>query len=160
MGMAETTTQQENIPLVMTAWGITACFGGIYISPLSDHLGRKMVMCLGCSVFLLSLFITNIIRDNTTQSYTYHGVSVWSYVCGLLYGLADSVLNTQVYATLGDLYPDTSTHAFRTKAFLHTIGSAIMFALPLAFTSLIRGDPFPGKQCSATNQPKLVKTYC
>ena len=62
-----------------------------------------------------------------------HGVSYRAYMAGVLFGCADCLFHTQVYALLGELFGnDQSADAFKIFQFFQNVGGAIGFVLPLA----------------------------
>ena len=61
------------------------------------------------------------------------GVSYMAYIAGVLFGCADCLFNTQVYALLGELFGnDQSADAFKIFQFFQNVGGAVGFVLPLA----------------------------
>ena len=58
------------------------------------------------------------------------GASVVCYAAALLYGVTDASVNTQLYATLGALYPDDGRVSFTLFQISQQFGSIYGFASP------------------------------
>ena len=64
-----------------------------------------------------------------------HKVSWLAYLGGGLFGAADCLFNTQVYALMADVFPAAeSAHGFTFFQLLVNVGSAVGFVLPLVTT--------------------------
>ena len=96
----------KSLGLVLSFAGIGEVVGGFGIGRLSDTIGRTPTLLLGAVMFFAALVLTCVLRKNGDVKPAMAHEPYFAYIAALLYGLSDSVFNTQSFALLGQLFPD------------------------------------------------------
>ena len=137
--------QEAAVFLVFVGWGAAETFGAVFFSRLSDRLGRKFLLFASALIYALALGVCALIVANPDgkdlgKTFTAFldtpklaNVSWLAFFAGAAFGLADSLNNTQVFALLGDFFPEPSLSLDAYTAFqmLQSMGLAAGFALSL-----------------------------
>mmetsp|Transcript_52972 Transcript_52972/g.72345 ORF Transcript_52972/g.72345 Transcript_52972/m.72345 type:complete len:289 (-) Transcript_52972:709-1575(-) len=127
--------------LVFTSWALCEVCGAVVFGRLSDTIGRLQVLFIGFLLYgaalaLCAFFVHDIDRLNTMGGLSLGGINWMVYVTAGLFGLADCAVNTQVYALLGDMFPEeNSSGAFVAFQFLQNIGGAMSYFLSASVSS-------------------------
>ena len=138
------------ISLAFIAFGVGDVVGSYGLGALSDSCSgrrragvcRKLIVTFGSACYALALGLTFYMkRLAQTGDVVYPQFPGWlpgaqstswlSYLVAVLYGLTDAAYQTQVYATLGLLYPKEGRVMFMLFQIFQQLGGIAGFALPL-----------------------------
>jgi len=113
--------EKNLIGAVMSVFGASEVVGGVLLGKLSDVVGRKSMMVFAYFSYCSGLFLSWIIKI--------HPHRMWlAFIAAIGLGLGDSTFNTQIYASLGTLFPgDETVAAFTVFQFVQNVGSAVGF---------------------------------
>jgi len=115
---------QKIIGAVMSVFGVAEVLGGLVLGKLSDIVGRKAMVVTGLLLYCGALVLSWIGKFHPTKF-----VYMW-FVAAAGLGLGDSLFNTQIYASLGTLFPEHEmVAAFTIFQLLQNIGSAAGFII-------------------------------
>lgn len=100
--------------VVMVFAGVGEAVGGLTMGALSDRIGRSLTWMMGSILFTFAVACMYAIKqdlgaavDATITIHTTAGafdVPVLAFIAAFCFGLADSAINTQIYAILGNKY--------------------------------------------------------
>ena len=110
----------HEIGLVMSVFGLGDGLACLLFGKLSDFVGRPPIIMYGVVVhFIIFLFLLtwNVKADAT----------VTLYCVAWFYGTADAAWCTQIYAIIGERFPNTMEAAFSTYRMWNSIGMAGAF---------------------------------
>jgi len=135
--------QADTVLFVFIGFGCAEIMGAYATSRVSTaQVGRKTLLVVGALLYLCGIAAALAVSAQAGAGPSpllpsgAAGVSYLAYVGGALFGFADCLFNTQVYALLGELFGnDESAEAFKVFQFLQNVGGAIGFVLPLLVTS-------------------------
>jgi MFS family permease len=123
-GVFPKTRPKKEVGYIMTAFGGADVAGSLLAGYISDKVGRLPIifvcacsMTAGSVVFFLQE--VEVLGDATYLS----------YVISVLLGIADSGFNTQIYATLGHVFPDRVEAAIGAYKFFQAGSTAVLFLL-------------------------------
>lgn len=124
-GVFPKTRPQHQLGYIMTAFGAADVLGSLVAGYVSDKIGRVPIiitcalsMTAGAVLFFLQ-FPLHILPE----------AEYLSYVIAVLLGIADSGFNTQIYATLGVVFPDRVEAAVGAYKFFQAGSTAVLFLL-------------------------------
>ena len=140
---APATAQSDTVLFVFVGFGCAEIVGAYATSRVSTaNVGRKALISLGTLLYLLGVGAALEVSAQDGLGPLpllpsgSAGVSFLAYGAGILFGFADCLFNTQVYALLGELFGnDEAADAFKVFQFLQNVGGAIGFVLPLVVPS-------------------------
>jgi len=113
------------IGVVMTVFGAAEVIGGVVFGKLSDIVGRKAMVVTGLVVYCAALVLSWMGKFHSSE-YNYY---LW-FIAAACLGLGDSLFNTQLYASLGTLFPEHEmVAAFTIFQLLQNLGSAAGFII-------------------------------
>ena len=84
-------------------------------------------MVLGSLVYLTGLFLTCIIKESKWEHPIILNVTWVAFAAAFCFGIGDAVVNTQVYATLGEHFRVNNLGAFTVFQFLQ--GQFLIFSM-------------------------------
>jgi MFS family permease len=90
--------------LVMTFAGVGEVVGGYVMGRLSDSIGRAACLALGASIYGVGLVLAAEMKQAGNVGPAIGGASLAAYFAALCFGLGDSCFNTNIYATVSQLY--------------------------------------------------------
>jgi MFS family permease len=96
----------ESLGLIMLWAGVGEAVGGLSMGWLSDRIGHSLTWLIGTGLFSFSFIGMYLIGDKVPAAIgiKWNDVSLFGYLCAFCFGLADAIVNTQIYALLGNLY--------------------------------------------------------
>jgi MFS family permease len=96
----------SSVGLVLTLAGVGEVVGGFVFGRLADTCGRSVSAGLGLLLYAGGLAITGWMKavDYAPAGPSWQGVPAPFYAAALLFGLGDSSMNANVYATVSLLY--------------------------------------------------------
>eukprot|EP01060_Flectonema_neradi_P015756 TRINITY_DN223_c2_g1_i1.p1 TRINITY_DN223_c2_g1~~TRINITY_DN223_c2_g1_i1.p1 ORF type:complete len:494 (+),score=49.68 TRINITY_DN223_c2_g1_i1:44-1525(+) len=98
----------SEIGFLMSGFGATNVVGSILFGRLSDAVGRLSILLLGGACHLLVIHQLFLIDTSTCQPT--HRLFLLALAC--LWGVGDSVFNTQLFALVGDTFSDRKEAGF------------------------------------------------
>jgi MFS family permease len=111
----------KDVGLVMTSFGAAEVICGLLVGKLSDHVSRKIIVMFACVAYTGALVLSWLLLQHPSQQ-------LFAYGAAVCVGIGDSTFNTQIYATLGTLYPGSdAVSAFTIFQFVQNVGSAVGF---------------------------------
>lgn len=98
-----------SLGLVLTFAGCGEVVGGYVMGRLSDTAGRSVSMLVGFVLYVTGLGLTTWMKWVSTLASpptmpSWQGVAAPFYFAAFCFGLADSAFNTNIYATISQLY--------------------------------------------------------
>lgn len=145
---APTAIQEGAVFLVFLGWGIMETFGALILSRFSDTLGRRTMLILAVVFYIAAMIICWFLMavpkgdgdQDELQKFlgpVWFHVSWLAFVAGALFGLSDTLNNTQAYALIGDYFatPPLNVDAYAAFQLLQAIGMAFGFGIPLILTT-------------------------
>ncbi|KAJ8600656.1 hypothetical protein CTAYLR_010689 [Chrysophaeum taylorii] len=145
--------QEAAVFLVFFGWGLAETLGGLGLSRFSDTIGRRALVYLGASMYLIALALSWLLIENpggdgnisalrSRLGPVWCHVSWLSFVAGALFGLSDALSNTQAFALIGDHFADAtlSVDAYAAYQLFQAIGMAAGFALSVITATSTRQD--------------------
>eukprot|EP00026_Physarum_polycephalum_P007093 Phypoly_transcript_07147.p1 GENE.Phypoly_transcript_07147~~Phypoly_transcript_07147.p1 ORF type:complete len:410 (+),score=45.47 Phypoly_transcript_07147:79-1308(+) len=124
-GVFPGTRPKKQVGYIMTAFGVADVIGSLVAGYVSDKIGRLPIIFI-CAVSMSAGSIVFFLQDPV------HALSdarYISYIIAILLGIADSGFNTQIYATLGFVFPDRVEAAIGAFKFFQAGSSAVLFLL-------------------------------
>jgi MFS family permease len=122
-GVFPATRPKQEVGYIMTAFGAADVLGSLVAGYASDRVGRLPIV-FTCAISMSMASIIFFMQD------TLHLISdatYLSYVIAILLGIADSGFNTQIYATLGNIFTDRVEAAFGAFKFFQAGSTAVLF---------------------------------
>lgn len=145
---APTAVQEGAVFLVFLGWGIMETFGALILSRFSDTLGRRAMLVLAVvfhiTAMVICYFLMAVPKGDGDQKElqkflgpVWFDVSWLAFVAGALFGLSDTLNNTQAYALIGDYFatPPLNVDAYAAFQLLQAVGMAFGFGIPLVLTT-------------------------
>ena len=136
--------QEGAVFLVFLGWGLMETLGALLLARLGDSFGRVSLILAGAVSFVCGLGICWALlsvpdTDSDLKSLrsdlgpVVFDVSWWAFLAGALFGLADTLNNTQTFALIGDYFAaePLNVDAFAAFQLLQAVGMASGFALSL-----------------------------
>eukprot|EP01137_Pigoraptor_chileana_P034770 Opistho-2@27804 len=111
------------IAFSMMCVGGSEIIGGFSLGYISDRIGRIPVLLFGLVLQLCAyalVYVNMVSRPFEPQPWL-------ALVCAFLLGLGDSAFQTQIYATLGSLFPSENEPAFALYKFFQSVAAAAAF---------------------------------
>jgi len=110
------------MPFVMAVFGVANAISSLAGGWLSDRLGRLPILIICGINFSIGSLIVFLQYLNIVPIKPYI-----PYIVAIFLGIADSGFNTQLYATLGELYASNAEAAFAALKFFQAGSTAVMF---------------------------------
>jgi len=122
-GVFPKTRPTKEVGYIMAVFGAADVIGSFVAGSVSDKLGRMPVL-LTCAV---SMTVGSVIFFLQDPLHILPDATYLSYVIAILLGIADSGFNTQIYATLGAVFPDRVEAAIGAFKFFQAGSTAVLF---------------------------------
>jgi len=121
-GVFPKTRPKEEVGYIMAVFGAADVLGSFVAGYVSDKLGRLPIVFV-CALSMSFGSITFYMQDLGV----FPDARYLSYVIAILFGIADSGFNTQIYATLGAVFPDRVEAAIGAFKFFQAGSTAVLF---------------------------------
>jgi len=123
-GVYPATRPKKEVGYIMTAFGAADVLGSLIAGYLSDKIGRLPIIFVS-AISMSAGTIIFYLQDMKVLA----DVEYLSYVIAILFGIADAGFNTQIYATLGFVFPDKVEAAVGAYKFFQAGSTGILFFL-------------------------------
>jgi len=126
---------EDYIGYVMAVFGASDAVFSVLLGSVSDSIGRRPIIIAGAIVqlvvcaLLFAFDVTEMERGKT-----------WGLLiaCAILWGIGDAVWNTQISATIGDVFREDKEGGFANLKFWQSLMVAIAFGYNFLFSSDVK----------------------
>eukprot|EP00050_Salpingoeca_kvevrii_P019971 m.92693 g.92693 ORF g.92693 m.92693 type:complete len:439 (-) comp8657_c1_seq2:43-1359(-) len=136
----------HSIGAVLTFTGIGEICGSFILAPLSDRIGHSISLVTGGVVYGAGLYCCYLLQAGkvSADAPSLAGAPYVAYIAALVFGMGDSIFNTQIIAVIGQRYSASeSVTAITIFQLYQNLGSALGFYLPV-FVPLVDTDDLRG----------------
>eukprot|EP01121_Diplochlamys_sp_Union-15-3_P016885 TRINITY_DN5834_c0_g1_i1.p1 TRINITY_DN5834_c0_g1~~TRINITY_DN5834_c0_g1_i1.p1 ORF type:complete len:437 (-),score=44.81 TRINITY_DN5834_c0_g1_i1:137-1447(-) len=126
------------IGLVLMFVGIAEVCAAFTLGWLSDRIGRAATVYIGSVIYAVGLILTSFLKERQILHPQILQAPLVAFIAAFCFGIGDAIFNTQVYASLGQIFTNSSAGAFTIFQFMQNIGSAVGFFYQVKFP--LHGD--------------------